>query len=300
MFMKKAGKILSLIVAMGVAFSTIVTVSANAQEIASADDIMIDYDQNIGNPGAGDSFTVVLRYVDTGAAVSGPVSWRTSDSSVASVSGSTATATVRVLKNNSTFDIMATASGYTTDTGTWHTRQVASQITSVTVNQSSVSLSGKGSTAQITVRMTRSGNGYLPGSVPDVTSSNSGVAVGERVHSSWNQSFLGGYVTITATGSGSATVTIKSSDGPSASCRVTVSGCGGSTTVTNNPRPSATGGPGGTTAKSPVGEAGTSTNPGGTAAAGNAGSSNAPVPSGLYGRRQCVFCRSTGCRFGLS
>lgn len=236
MFKKKAGKILSLIVAMGVAFSTIVTVTASA---ASSMFIGAD-DYNLAK---GQSTTCAI-YTEGGGdtRVSGvSATWSVTDPSAASITSHGSTATLTILKNNASFHINALVNGTTLVTdelvGAYDTYKEPSQITSITVNSSSLSLSGKGSTAQIKVNMTRSGDGILPGSLPDVISSNSNIAVGS-LNSDWNREFLGGYVTITAKGNGSATITIKSSDGPSASCRVTVSGCGGSTTVTTNPKPS--------------------------------------------------------------
>jgi hypothetical protein len=117
--------------------------------------------------------------------------------------------------------------------------------------KSSLTLNGKGSTGQITVRLTSPSHPCITGdSLPEIVSNNPNVAVGERVHSTWNTQFFGGYVTITAVGNGTCTITVKTASGPSASCKVTVTGAGDSTNTTSSKTSSTKSTAGSTTTKS--------------------------------------------------
>ena len=232
---KLNGKILSLALSLGLLVSsTPAMIPVEAATVPSKDDVAVEcskYDLS-----AGKSTSVAIYYGGgQGKTLSGiPISWSVSDSSAATISSSGSTATLKIRKNNASFSIRANVDGQYTLTDEYETAQTPESATSVSLNTNSVTITGKGNTARVTVHIypddgKPGDNSFLP----SIISSNSSVATGARA-SNWDTEWSGGYVTITAHGSGSATITVKCSNGPSASCHVTVNGISGATTVSTH------------------------------------------------------------------
>lgn len=221
-------KVISFVLMVGVVTS-FATVSASADDcpdVPGYGGCCLDADKGYCAAGETDRYEIT---VSEGTPPRSGVIWKVSDTSAASISGSGSTATLHIKKNDAAFTVTAILKGVAI-TDEYETCKVDHHVTSVTMNTNAVTISGRGNTAEVAVHLAPTDcNVYGNETLPSVNSSNSSVATGERKHSTWNDDYLGGDVIITAHNSGTATITVRTSNGVSASCRVTVTNTGGFT-----------------------------------------------------------------------
>lgn len=216
-----------LMVGMVTSFATVSASADDCPDVPGYGDCCIDPSR--GNCAAGETDYYRVRCSD-GTAPNSGVIWRVSNTSAASISGSGRTATLHIKKNDATFTVTAILKGVAI-TDEYETQKEDHHVTSVTMNTNAVTISGRGNTAQVATRYYPNDTNislYGPETLPNVNSSNSSIATG-NLSSNWNRGIRGGNVIITAHNSGTATITVRTSNGVSASCRVTVTNAGGST-----------------------------------------------------------------------
>ena len=221
-------KVISFVLIVGVVTS-FATVSASADDCPDVPGYgTCTITASTGDCAAGEQDSYRIR-CEKGTAPNSGVVWKVSNTSAASISGSGRTATLYIKKNDATFTVTAILNGVAI-TDEYETCKLDHHVTSVTMNTNAVTISGRGNTAKVAVHLAPDNcKVYDNEQLPDVISSNSSVATGERKHSTWNDDYFGGDVIITAHNSGTATITVRTSNGVSASCRVTVTNAGGST-----------------------------------------------------------------------